>query len=151
MTPEGMVHALRQLVRVLKPRGTLIDIRPERYSHPRQRRPALPTACWRSHHGDLAAGRLGKVPSNLRRHRAATRALRDVVQRGMLRLESTETFPFRFHFRNLEALEAFINVRWTSTILPARVRRRLSALQRSPRRGEIVVVEPLRLNVLRKP
>lgn len=145
-----MVHALGRIVQVLKPRGTLIDIRPERYSHPRQQRPALPAACWRSHHGDLAAGTLGKASSNLRRHRAATRALRDAVRCGMVLLDSTETFPFRYHFRDLAALEAFIKTRWTATILPARVRRRLSALQRRAHGGEIIVVEPVRLTVLRK-
>lgn len=150
MTPEGMVHALRQLVRVLKPRGTLIDIRPDRFSHPRQGRPALPTLYYRSTHGDLAAGRLGKTASNLRRHRAATRVMHEAVRRGVFVLEVTEAFPFRYHFRDLATLDAFLKVRWISTILPARVRRRLAALP-GAHRGRFVVVEPVRLNVLRRP
>lgn len=75
---------------------------------------------------------------------------RCAVRRGMVLLDSTETFPFRYHFRDLAALEAFIKTRWTATILPARVRRRLSALQRRAHGGEIIVVEPVRLTVLRK-
>ena len=145
------MHALKRIARALKPRGTLIDIRPDRYSHPRQERPALPTSCWRSSRGDLAAGRLGKTAFNLHRHRAATRALRDAVRRGMFMLEATETFPFRYHFRDLAIFESYLKVRWVSTILPPRVRRRLSALQGRAHRGKIVVVEPVRLTVLRKP
>lgn len=146
-----MVHALKEISRVLKPGGTLIDIRPERYRHPRERRPAMPAAYWRSTRGDVAAGRLGKTASNLRRHRAATQVLHEAIRRGLFELEATETFPFRYHVRDLATLETFIKVRWTSTILPAGVRRRLMLLRNRNRRGEIVVVEPVRLNVLRKP
>ncbi len=151
MAPEGMVHALNEIVRVLKPHGTVIDIRPERFVNARQRQPALPAAYWRSNYGDAAAGTLGKTASNLRRHRAATRVVHDAVGRGVLALEATETFPFRYHFRDLASFEAYIKARWISTILPGRVRRRLMALRRRYPHGAIVVVEPVRLNVLRKP
>ncbi len=151
MAPEGMVHALKQIFRVLNPGGALIDIRPERFSDPRQRRPTLPAVHWRSTHGDVPAGRLGKTAPTLRRHRAATRVLHEEVRRGVFVIEASETFPFRYHFRGLASLDAFLKVRWISTILPGHVRRRLRALQRRAPRGEIVVVEPVRLNVLRKP
>ncbi len=145
------MHALREIARVLNPHGVLIDIRPDRYNPPRRRRPALPVAYWRSNHGDVLAGSLGKVASNLRRHRAATRVLRAAIRRRVFVLEATETFPFRYHFRDLATFDAYLKVRWISTILPARVRRRLMALRSRYPRGEIVVVEPVRLNLLRKP
>lgn len=145
------MHALRQIGRVLKPGGTLIDIRPDRFRAPRQRRPALPTVCWRSNRREVPAGTLGKTARTLRRHRAATRVLHEVVRRGVFGLEATETFPFRYHFRGLATLDAFLKIRWISTILAGRVRRRLMALQHKAPRGEIVVIEPVRLNVLRKP
>ena len=151
MAPEGMVHALNEIVRVLKPHGALIDIRPDRFSTSRQRRPVLPAVYWRSRRGDAAAGRLGKTAPNVRRHRAATRAVHEAIGRGVFALEATESFPFRYHFRSLATLDAFIAVRWISTIVPARVRRRLMTLRVRHPRGEIVVVEPVRLNVLRKP
>jgi hypothetical protein len=151
MAPEGMVHALKEIVRVLKPRGTLIDIRPDRFSNPRQRRPMLPAVYWRSNRGDAAAGTLGKTAPNLRRHRAATRVLHEAIRRGVFVLEATETFPFRYHFRDLATFQAFLRVRWISSILPGRVRRRLMELRDRAPRGGIVVVEPVRLHVLRKP
>ena len=144
------MHALREIARVLKPHGTLVDIRPDRFN-PRRRRPALPAAYWRSSHGDVLAGTLGKVASNLRRHRAATRVLRDAIRRRVFVLEATEMFPFRYHFRDQATFDAYLKLRWISTILPTRVRRRLMALRNRYPRGEIVVVEPVRLNVLRKP
>ncbi len=145
------MHALKQIRRVLKPGGTLIDIRPDRFSDPRQRRPALPAVCWRSNGREIRAGMLGKTAQTLRRHRAATRALREGVRRGVFVLEATETFSFRYHFRGLATLDAYLKITWISSILTGRVRRRLMALQRRAPRGEIVVLEPVRLNVLRKP
>jgi hypothetical protein len=146
-----MVHALREIRRVLKPGGTLIDIRPDRFSHPRQQRPTLPSVCWRTSRRSVSAGTLGKTAQNLRRHRAATRALHDMIRRGIFALESTETFPFRYYFRELATLDAFLNVTWISSILPGGVRRRLVASHHRAPRGGIVVVEPVRLNILRRP
>lgn len=145
-----MVHALGQIRRVLKPGGTLIDIRPDRFGDPQQPHPALPAVCWCSDRREMPAGTLEKTAQNLRRHRAATQALHRVVGRGAFVLESTETFPFRYYFRGLPTLDAFLKLRWISSRLSGRVRRRLTLLQRTAPRGKIVVVEPVRLNVLRK-
>ncbi len=144
------MHALREIRRVLKPGGTLVDIRPDRFSHPRQQRPTLAAVCWRTSRGSVSVGTLEKTAQNLRRHRAATRALHEMIRRGVFVLEATETFPFRYHFRELATLEAFLNVAWRSTILPGRVRSRLIVSHAQAPRGEIVVVEPVRLNVLGK-
>ena len=144
-----MVHALRQVRRVLRRGGTLIDIRPDRFRDPTRRRARLPRVGWRSGRGEVAAGRLDKTAANLRRHRAATRSLHEAVRRGEFVLATTETFTFRYYFRDLDALDAFLRTRWVSSILSKRVRSRLTALRRRAG-GEIVVAEPVRLNVLRK-
>ena len=72
MSREGMVHALKQIHRVLQPRGVLGDLRPDRYPDPGQPHPNLPSVLWASGGREIPAGVLEKAPENLRRHRTAT-------------------------------------------------------------------------------
>ena len=73
-----------------------------------------------------------------------------IIQRKLFRLERTETFAFRYHFRSLGVFERFLRTVWKeSAVQPSVYRRLLRAQRRSPN-GHVVVIEPLRLNVLRK-
>jgi hypothetical protein len=150
MSREGMVHALKQIRRVLKPDGVLADLRPDRFSDPDEPQPRLPSVCWASGGRELPAGVLEKATENLRRHRTATRELHQAIREGLFVLESTETYPFRFHFRTQEIFETFLRTGWKQTTLGAPARHRLQALRRAHPKGRIVVIEPFRLNILKK-
>jgi len=145
-----MVHALKQIRRVLKPHGVLADLRPDRFSDPDQPHPRLPSIRWASGGRELPAGVLEKAPENLQRHRAATLELHRAIRQGLFVPESTETYPFRFHFPTQESLETFLRTGWKQTTLEVPARRRLQALERAHPKGRIVVVEPFRLNILKK-
>lgn len=145
-----MVHALAQIHRVLRPGGVVADLRPDRFASPRQPQPQLPKIYWASHRRERLQGALEKAPENLRKHRAATRTVKQVMQRGFFLLERTETFSFRYHFKNLGVFERHLSAVWKDSVLRRSVYRRLQMVQKHSRAGHIVVIEPLRLNVLRK-
>jgi hypothetical protein len=73
-----------------------------------------------------------------------------IIQRKIFRLERTEAFPFRYHFRNLGVFERFLRTVWKESVVQPSVYRRLRRAQRRSPNGHVVVIEPLRLNVLRK-
>jgi hypothetical protein len=145
-----MVHALRRIHRAIRPGGIVADLRPDRFARPHQSRPQLPKIYWAADGRDRLQGVLDKVPENLRKHRAATRAVERVLQRGLFLLEGTETFPFRYHFRNVGVFERRLSTVWKDSVLRRSVHRRLQMVQKHSRAGHIVVIEPLRLNILRK-
>jgi hypothetical protein len=145
-----MVHALAQIRRVLHPGGVLADLRPDRFASLRQPRPQLPKIYWALEGRERFQGVLDKGPENLRKHRAATRTVKQVIQRGFFLLERTETFLFRYHFQTLGLFERFLRTAWKESFVRPPVYRRLQMVQRRSRTGHIVVIEPLRLNILRK-
>jgi hypothetical protein len=150
MAPEGMVHALTQIHRVLRPKGVLADIRPDRFPGSRHRGPHLPRVYWSSRGRERLVGVARKTSENLRKHRAAGRAMARVTQRRLFVLERSETFSFRYHFHSWGVLERILSKEWASTILSSSVRRRLQLAERRLPDGHIVVVEPVRLNILKK-
>lgn len=145
-----MVHALAQIHRVVRPGGVVADLRPDRFAGARQLRPHLPKIYWASHRRERLLGVLDKAPENLRKHRAAIRAVKQVIQQGFFLLDRTETFRFRYHFQTLGAFEQRLRTAWKESFLRPSVYARLQMVQRRSRTGHIVVIEPLRLNVLRK-
>ena len=145
-----MVHALTQIHRAIRPGGIVADLRPDRFAVPRQPRPQLPRICWASDGRERLQGTLDKAPENLLKHRAAERAVRQVLQRGLYRLEGTETFQFRYHFQTLGVFESRLRTVWKDSFLRPSLYRRLQALQQRSRTGQIVVIEPVRLTILRK-
>ena len=145
-----MVHALAQIHRVLRRGGVVADLRPDRFASPRQPQPRLPKIRWASQRRESFQGVVEKTLGNLRKHRAATRTTQRVVQRKLFRLERTETFPFRYHFRSLGVFERFLRTVWKESVVQPSVYRRLLRAQRRSPNGHVVVIEPLRLNVLRK-
>jgi hypothetical protein len=145
-----MVHALTQIYRVLRAGGVVADLRPDRFASPRQLDPQLPKIYWASQRRERLQGVLAMAPENLRKHRAATRAVKQVLRRGIFLFERTETFLFRYHFQNVGLFERLFRTVWKESILRRSVYRRLQMIQRHSRTGHIVVIAPMRLNVLRK-
>jgi hypothetical protein len=76
--------------------------------------------------------------------------VKQVIHRGFFLLERTEPFSFRYYFKNFGALERWLRTVWKESFLRPSVYTRLQMVQRRSRTGHIVVIEPLRLNVLRK-
>ncbi len=142
-----MVHALTEAQRVLVPQGVVADIHPARERFRRARRlPVYVTD------GTLqkAAGLLPEPPEDCARYAHADRAVERVVRGGLFTLRTTAVFSLRYYFRSLAAMDAVLEKEWVNTRLPAALRRRLAALLRDRPRARIMVVEPFRLNVLRR-
>jgi len=147
MTHEGMVHALRELHRVLKPGGRLADLRPDRRLDPgKPRRDVLAKLFYLRGGREISVGVLEE--GSFSDDEAADRAVRRVLGHGLFTLESSETFPFRLYFRDLESVDDYLETRETANV-DAPTRRRMEVLTRRPG-GQIVLVETLHLNVLRK-
>lgn len=147
MAHEGMVHALRETHRVLTPGGYLADLRPDRrLEGGKRRRDVLAKIFYRREGREIPVGVLEE--GSFTDDEAADRAIRRVLNEGIFSLDSTETTPFRYYFRDLDAAEDYLETRDTANV-DAPTRRRLEVLTRRPG-GEIVLLETLRLNVLRK-
>jgi hypothetical protein len=145
-----MVHALTEIHRVLHSGGVAADLRPDRFPSARQARPDLPRIYWTLAGRERFQGVLDKAPENLLRHRAATRNLKRAIRRGLFLLERSETFVFRYHFQTLNIFERFLRTAWKESFVRPPVYRRLRTRQRRSPTGHLVVIEPLRLNILRK-
>ncbi len=142
-----MVHALEEIHRVLTPGGWLADLRPNRrLEGGRRRRDVLARLFYQTSRGTVPVGLLEE--GSFADDEAADRAVRWAVSRGLFSLESTETLSFRFYFHDLAALDEYLGTRDTAH-LDAATRRRLEALSRRSA-GQIVSVETLRLNLLRR-
>ncbi len=152
-----MVHALRQIHRVLAPQGVVADLRPDRRVHQRTKHagppPAGPAGLPRVYVGSSrwrGVGVLQKTAKKLADHRAADAAVRQVLRRGLFALEATDTFEFRYYFCTLAHLDKHLATRWVDTSLPLPTRRRLLTGLRNRPRSQILVVERAQLNVLAK-
>ena len=153
-----MVHALRQIHRILAPQGVVADIRPERRVHGPTRHawlsPAgsagLPRVYVGSSHWRGPVGVLQKTAKKLADHRAADAAVKQVLRRGLFTLQAADTFEFRYYFRTLAHLDEHLAARWVETSLPLPTRRRLLTGLHGHPTFQILVVEPTQLNVLVK-
>jgi hypothetical protein len=169
-----MVHALRQIHRVLAPRGVVADLRPDRRVHRRtsharltpaslagltaapprgERRTllgGLPQVYLGSELWSGPSGVLQKTAKKLADHRAADMAVQQVLRRGLFVLGAADTFEFRYYFRTLAHLDDHLQTAWVETSLPPPTRRRLLAGLRRHPSSQILVVEPVQLNVLVK-
>ena len=147
-----MVYALEQTHRMLAPHGYLVDLRP--FRNPRHRRTTLPqVAC-------VLNGRevpVGVLEESVADDLAADRAVQHVLGRGLFTLQSAETLRFRAYFRTLEIFDTFRKEAagsaprtWRDNTFRASSRRRLQALLHKYPQAQIVIVELVRLNVMRK-
>jgi hypothetical protein len=141
-----MVHALIVTRGLLHLNGVLADLRNDRFASLGTRH--VPVYCLT---GDqrLSAGRL-KIKKPLADFRAADRAIREAVRRGLFRLGAIQTFEVRYYFDTPEILERAVARYWTYATLEDSTRRRLRVLARRHPRAQIVAISRQRLNVLVK-
>lgn len=108
-----MVHALHEAHRVLRPRGILVDARPDSR--------VLAYVEHQTPRGYRVIGRLATARDTLVDDRASDRALASVMDEGMFRSLKARTFWHRVHFDDLRSLQDYLNdhlrfvhrARWT--------------------------------------
>ena len=98
-----MVHALREIRRVLVPNGILIDLRPV-------------LDCWPievvSARAVRETGRLQDFPVGLADDEAANREMASAEQKGWFVREQEETFPYFYFWDSPSELEEWIASEW---------------------------------------
>ena len=98
-----MVHALSEIHRVLKPNGTLLDLRPVEDS-------------WSveivSGSGWQATGRLSDMPQGMADDAAANQAMREVESRGWFIPKKMEEFPFFYYWDTPSEMKEFMEDEW---------------------------------------
>lgn len=107
MDPAGMVRALEETHRVLKPDGLLIDIRPV------NGRWQIEVASTR---GTKETGRVEDFPEPLEMDRASKEAMRLVESRGWFQREKEEFFSFLYSWDTPREMEEFISEDWSDFI-----------------------------------
>ena len=118
-----MVHALREAWRVLKPHGSLLDLRPLTDCSPVQ---------VTGGEGVWAAGQLEALPASFADDAASADALDEAGRRGWFTQERAGTFHILYEWSTLESMKAYIAERWEGfLVLPddvfAEVQRRWAA------------------------
>ncbi len=93
----GMVHALREIHRVLKPNGTLIDLRPNEGNRPIEVLLSYAT---------LRAGEI-ESSTDATDKRAANHAMQQAVTDGLFKLEYDETFDYIADLDTVEDLRNY--------------------------------------------
>lgn len=138
-----MVHALIVIRGLLRPHGVLVDLRTDRFASVRARHDQV--FC-RTGTRRRYAGRI-KITKPLADFRCADRAVREVLRRGLFRLEPVEVFENRSYLDSPARLDqAMAGQRYA--VLEESTRRRLRALRRRYARSQIMIVARERLNVL---
>ena len=102
-----MVHALKEIRRVLVPGGILIDLRPLLDGWP------LEVA---SIGGDLEAGRSTDLPEPLEDDKAANAAMLEASRQGWFRREGGEVFPFYYYWDTPQEMQEYIDGTWDDVI-----------------------------------
>jgi hypothetical protein len=96
-----MVHALVVTRGLLRPHGIIANLRNDRFASVRAREPEVYCLT-----GDrrLYAGRI-KIVKPLADFRAADRAIREVVRRGLFRFRAIDVFEVRYYFDSSACLD----------------------------------------------
>jgi hypothetical protein len=140
-----MVHALIITRGLLRPHGALADLRPNRFASIRARDAQVYCLA-----GDrrLHAGRI-KIIKPLADFRAADRAIREVLRRGLFRLRAVHDFEVCSYFDTPAHLDRAVSRYWSPfATLEDSTRRRLAALMRRHPSAHIMAISQQRLNVL---
>src|SRR5579862_6496118 len=132
-----MVHALIVTRGLLRPNGILVDLRTDRFAATRARQDQVVclTGNRRRYAGPL------EIRRPLADFRCADRAIREVVRRGLFRLDAVEVFERRAYLDKAMAGQRYAR-------LTDPTRRRLRALWRRQSGAQVLVVSRERMNVL---
>jgi hypothetical protein len=107
-----MVHALREIWRVLAPHGWLLDVRPLAANAPLEI--VVGNHVWRAGRVDEAGG----LPDD----HAANEAVRTVVRDGWFIRERQKRFEYAWYWDTLDELQTHIAERWSNSVkMPAAV------------------------------
>jgi SAM-dependent methyltransferase len=102
-----MVHALKEIHRVLAPGGILIDLRPFADSSP------VEVASDSQTH---LAGHLDQLPEDIANDEAANQAIAKAAEQGRLTLERMEFFQFSYEWDSPEEMQAYIEDEWSDFV-----------------------------------
>ena len=144
------MHALEQAHRVLRPGGILADLRPDRLGGRSESQAGLPLIYAATDRESTLIGCVGKTDVRLRSYILADAAVDKVMRRGLFELETVERFPFADAFQSLEVLGAFAAAHWRTSFMDQAARAAIRQALDEDRSRRILVIEPLRLNVLRR-
>lgn len=128
-----MVDALKQIHRLLRPGGRLVDIHPTDDTH---------AILVRLGESEQLAGWLREENDYLE-YRQATEALEEAVDRGWYRLAKQREFFYEYRADSIESLQGYLAENWKKAIVDDRVAASVEELMRS--------VEPSRMCILRVP
>ena len=98
-----MVHALNEIHRVIKPGGTLLDLRPVEENWSVE---VVDSAGWQ------ASGRLTDMSVGKADDEAAFKAMREVESRGWYSKEKEERFAFFYYWDTPTEMKEFIDAEW---------------------------------------
>lgn len=98
-----MVHALSEIHRVLKPNGTLLDLRPLEDSWSVE---IVSSAGWQ------VSGRLNDLSVGVEDDEAANQAMREVQSRGWFIQKKMEEFPYFYYWDTPSEMKEFIATEW---------------------------------------
>lgn len=98
-----MVHALAEIQRVLKPGGTLIDLRPVEENWPVE---VVDSAGWQ------VSGRLSDLPVALEDDAAAFHAIQEASSRGWFIQKEQRDFPFFYYWDTPAEMKEFMDDEW---------------------------------------
>ena len=107
MAPEGMVHALSEIHRVLAPGGVLIDLRPLADNWP------VEVVSLRE---VKRTGRVLDLPEQTGGDVASNDAMQEVERRGWFTREQQELFSFMYAWDTPSEMEQFVNEDWEGFI-----------------------------------
>lgn len=144
MAPEGMVHALEIIHRLLKPGGRLIDIHPS--GEP-------PPVYVRSDDQEELAGLLQETDDFLE-YPQAEAALAEAIARGWFSQTSQASFIFSTYAGNIAELKDFLMSTWSDVIIIDELIHRAEALESEFRvkgnKIETVFRERIRITLLHR-
>lgn len=144
MAPEGMVHALEIIHRLLKPGGRLVDIHPS--GEP-------PPVFARSGNREELAGWLQETDDFVEYFQAEA-ALADVIDKRLFSQTSQASFIFSTYSGNIAELKEFLIATWSDVLIPNELIHRAEVLQRKlqGKHGKVEVVfrERIRITLLHR-